>query len=161
MMDLAVIETLNGGDLQVVGNDLATIDGLENQIYLSLFGGNPGYPSKNRVDQVESLDWWGNNLLMANDQGLQFNSIFEYKLNRVTLNSLGRIELEEAAKKDLEYLSPYAKLTVSISIVSDDRIQMSIRIDPKDSGARIKIVNFRKKLDGDFVLEDFNDDFYV
>lgn len=160
-MDLAVIETLNGGDLQIIGSDLATITGLENQIYLALFGGNPGYSTKTKVDQVESLDWWGNSLLMPNDSGLQFNSIFESKLNKVPLNSAGRVELEEAAKKDLEFLSQYAKITVAVSIVSDDRISMTIRMDSKNEGARVKIVNFTKRLEGDFVLSDFNDDFYL
>ena len=38
--DLAIIETLNGGDLQKVGNDIGVIYGNENQGYLGMFGGN-------------------------------------------------------------------------------------------------------------------------
>lgn len=160
-MDLVVLETLNGGDLQVQGRDLVMIDGLENQVYLALFGGNVGFPSKNLIDTEESFDWWGNNLLMPSNQSIQFNSLFEKKLQTVALTSSGRVELEAAAKADLAFLKDFVTVTVSITIISDDRIQLKIVLDAKKPGQRVKIVNFKRLIvDGDFVLQDFNDDFY-
>ena len=160
-MDIAIFESLNGGEISVNGNDLATVGDVENQIYLALFGGNPGFPSKNNVDQAESFDWWGNNLLMPSNQSIQFNSLFEKELQNVALTSSGRIRLETAAKKDLEYLKAYAKVEVSITIVSDDVIRMSLTMKINDQSTKVKIVNFKKQIDGDFVMEDFNDDFFV
>lgn len=160
-MDLAVIETGNGGDLQQTGNDLAMVFGIENMVYLALFGGNPGYPTKNKVQEEQSFDWWGNNLFMPGNQSIQFNSLTEKKLQDIALTSSGRIELEGIIKKDLAFLSEKANIKVDVSIVSHDHIQIKISIVQNDNSTKIKIVNFRKHSDGDFRISDFNDDFYL
>jgi len=38
----------------------------------------------------------------------------------------GRIEIEEAVKKDLEFMSALARVGVDVSIISDDRVQIDI-----------------------------------
>jgi hypothetical protein len=82
-MDLAIIETGNGGDLQLVGNDLAMVNGIENMPYLGMFGGNIEESTVNKVEKLQSFDWWGNNLLMPGNQSIQFNSSFgkDYKFH--------------------------------------------------------------------------------
>lgn len=161
-MDIAITEADgNGGDIVLVGNDLAMVFGIENMPYLGMFGGNPGYVTKNKVQEEQSFDWWGNNLLMPGDQSLQFNSLTEMMLRSVALNSSGRIQIEESIKKDLEFLSQNATIKVSVTIVSTDRINVEITIIQSDSSKIVKIINFRKQLDGDWRIEDFNDDFFV
>ena len=158
-MDLAVLETLDGGDLQKVGSDMAMVYGLENQVYLALFGGNPGYPTTTDRDS-EAFDWWGNKLFMRSEPSQQFNSLFEKKMLDVALTSQGRVELEEAAKKDLEFLKEVATITVSVTIVSDDHIRLYIKMIILDSAeTKITVVDFKRKESGDFYLFDFNDDF--
>lgn len=161
-MDLAITEADgNGGDLILVGNDLAIIFGIENMPYLAMFGGNPGYVTPNKVREAESFDWWGNGLLMNADQSIQFNSLLENKLKTIALNSAGRIDIEETIKKDLAFLNEVATVTVKAVIVATDHIRININIIQNNGSVTIKIVDFRKTADGDFRISDFNDDFFV
>lgn len=161
-MDLAIIESNgNGGDLQLNGNDLAMVWGIENQVYLALFGGNPGFITKSKIEDEQSFDWWGNSLLMPNNQSIQLNSLTEKMLQDVALNSSGRIRIEEAVKKDLEYLKPIATITVEVSIVDVDHIKIFIRIKQNIGSIRVVMIEFKKSIDGDFRISDFNDDFLV
>lgn len=161
-MDLVLTENEgNGGDLKWSGNDFAMIFGIENQPYLALFGGNPGFVTKNKVVDEQSFDFWGNGLLLSGNQSMQFNSLLEKKLYEVSLTSKGRIEIEECIKKDLSYLSEFATVIVSATIVSNDHILIQIKIIQNSGLTTVKIVNFRKQSNGDFRISDFNDDFYI
>jgi hypothetical protein len=159
-MDLAVIETGNGGDIQIVGNDLGLVFGIENMPYLAMFGGNPGYPTKSKIEDEQSFDFWGNDLIFKNNPSAQFNSLLEKKLQTVALTSAGRIQIEDIIRKDLAFLSSVAEITVVATIISDDHLNIAISIK-QGTRTNIKIINFKKQDDGDFRLSDFNDDFYV
>lgn len=161
MFDVSVIETLNGGDLQQVGNDLAVVYNIENMIYLGMFGGNVEASTDNNAVQVESFDYWANSLLMFNNPSQQFNSLTERTINSVPLTSNGRVLIENAIKKDLEFFKDLGGVvTVSVEIVATDKIKVSIRVE-LNSQKQVTIINFRKSLDGDFFILDFNDDFLV
>lgn len=161
MFDVSVIETLNGGDLQQVGNDLAVVYNIENMIYLGMFGGNIEASTDNNAVQVESFDYWANSLLMFNNPSQQFNSLTERTINSVPLTSSGRVLIENAIKKDLEFFKDLGGIvTVSVEIVATDKIKVSIRVE-LNSQKQVTIINFRKSLDGDFFILDFNDDFLV
>lgn len=161
-MDLAIIEAKgNGGDLILNGNDLSLVSGIENMPYLGMFGGNPKQSTQDNIVLEQSFDWWGNSLLMRSNQSIQFNSLTERIINSTPLSSSGRVIIENALKKDLEFISPLATVTVSVTIVSDDRINVAIRIAQNDGTKKITIINFRKLDNGDFFFEDFNDDFYL
>lgn len=161
MFDVSVIETLNGGDLQQVGNDLAVVYNIENMIYLGMFGGNVEASTDNNAVQIESFDYWANSLLMFNNPSQQFNSLTERTINSVPLTSNGRVLIENAIKKDLEFFKDLGGVvTVSVEIVATDKIKVSIRVE-LNSQKQVTIINFRKSLDGDFFILDFNDDFLV
>lgn len=161
MFDVSVIETLNGGDLQQVGNDLAVVYNIENMIYLGMFGGNIEASTDNNAVQVESFDYWANSLLMFNNPSQQFNSLTERTINSVPLTSSGRVLIENAIKKDLEFFKDLGGIvTVSVEIIATDKIKVSIRVE-LNSQKQVTIINFRKSLDGDFFILDFNDDFLV
>lgn len=116
MADVAIIETGNGGDLILKGNDIAMAEGYENMPYLSMFGG---------------ADWWGNSLLTG-DASTLFSANTERVMNEVALNSSGRIKIEQAIKADLAHLEknvPGTKVVVSTSIVSDNRLEINININ--------------------------------
>jgi len=117
MADLFIIETGNGGDLKQSGNDLAVVQGYENFPYLAMFSGD---------------DWWGNDLLLTGDASTQFLSKTEKVLGEVALNSAGRIKIEQAVNEDLAFLKskvPGTNITVSATIISDDRLDLNINID--------------------------------
>lgn len=114
MADLLILETGNGGDLVIKGNDLAMVEGVENMPYLSMFGGN--------------VAWWGNNLLLSDSDDIQFSSESEQSLLDISLNSAGRVALENAIKRDLAALKTNSKsaLVVSVAFVSNDKISIEI-----------------------------------
>lgn len=126
-MDLGLYETHNGGDLSIQNRDVWTTSTLWNQIYIALFGGNPGYlTSNNSEDSEERFDWWGNALLSDNDE--YNNSQTENALKTTALNSAGRVTIEQSVKNDLLFLSKLADVTVSVSITGIDKILIEIGI---------------------------------
>lgn len=133
-MDLELIETGGGGDLLKKGNDLSMIFGFENMPYLALFGGNveSSTPSK-RVANEQDFSWWGNALLFPNTPETQFNSLTERTLHQVALTSAGRLVIEDAIKKDLEFMRPFAIVKVDTAIIATDHIRIAITIQQPDN----------------------------
>lgn len=128
-MDISIYETGNGGDAELKGNDLASSDSLFNTVYLAFFGGNPGFVTTgNELENEQRFDFWGNSLFMENNPTIQFNSLLEYTLNNTALNSEGRLLIENAAKKDLLFLSTFAEVKVSVSIVTNDNIKINVTL---------------------------------
>jgi hypothetical protein len=161
MFDLAIIETGSGGDLQLLGNDLAVVNGIENMAYLGMFGGNLEQSTVDNEVNEFSLDWWGNTLLMKSNPSIQMNSIVERTLNSTPLTSAGRLVIENAIKYDLVFLEKIigSQIEVSVSIISDDRIDVTLRINFLKE-TRVTVIKFKKQSDGDFSIFDFNQDFY-
>ncbi len=156
----------NGGDLQMLGNDLAIVYGQENQVYLALFGGNveQSTPAINTVAS-QRFDWWGNSLLMPNDSSRQFNSSTERVLNTTALNSAGRIKIENAVKDDLKYLTQLgAKVTVAVSLPDKiNTVKIEVTTVYSEGNKNLTIITFGKRtsVSGDFSLLDFSsEDFY-
>lgn len=124
-MDLRLIETLNGGDLLLQGNDLAVINSFENQVYLALFGGNPqGSTPATRPTGQQAADFWGNYL--ESDPSVQFNSLTERTLNTTELTSAGRLIIEEAIKTDLQFMQGFANISISTRIIATDQLEINI-----------------------------------
>jgi hypothetical protein len=128
-MDIELKETGSGGDLVKTPKDLSVIRGFENMVYLGMFGGNVGFstPSK-RVDGEQDFSWWGNSLLFPDDPSVQFNSLTEDRLNNVALNSRGRLLIEEAVKRDLSFMSPFAEIKVDTAIIGVDKLAIGIQV---------------------------------
>jgi len=128
-MDLQLIETGNGGDLFLKGNDLAQVEGFENMIYIALFGGNVAMSTpETRAPNEQCFDWWGNTLLMPNESTQQFNSQTERTLNSVSLTSGNLIYIQNAINADLEFMQPFAKVTVTVTIIGPDKVRLQILV---------------------------------
>lgn len=126
-MDLILYETGNGGDLTLTKNDLGTTDSLFNQVYMALFGGNYGATTTGEeIPQEQRRDYWANEALFANEPSQQFNSETEQLLDNTVLNSPGCEAIENAAKRDLEYLQEIANLTVECSIIELDKVEILV-----------------------------------
>lgn len=162
IFDLSIGENGNGGDLQLKGNDLELVFGIENEAYLAMFGGNPEQDTPTVIVEEQSLDYWANDLMYKGNPATQFNSKTERTLNTTVLNSSGRVLIEDAVKADLSYLSEAgATITVKVTIISDDRLSIYIKISMPDGSGQIRVINLRKQVDGDFFIQDFNDDFFL
>lgn len=115
MIDVAIQESGNGGDLLIVGNDLKQAVGITNMVYLGMFGGDD--------------DWWANDLEAPE---LRLTGSTEKTLNKIALNSAGRIKVEEAVKADLAFLKkqyPDTKIIVTAIIAANDRIHIKVNLD--------------------------------
>jgi len=129
MADLKMIETGNGGGLVLSGNDLVVIGGLQNMPYLGMFGGNPEQSTNGpKIPDQQAFDWWGNNLLYPDQISVQFNSTLERRLKEVALTSSGRIQIEQAIQKDLQFMSDFAIVGIETSILANNRIDINLTI---------------------------------
>ena len=165
-MDLLLIETYNGGDLRLKGNDLEVLPGWGNMPYLAMFGGNVEASTKVRQPQEQVFDWWGNDLLMSQDTSVQFNSYTEKALKDTPLTSAGRVKIQQAVEKDLVFMKEFAIINVIVSIVDVNKVRIQINVkQPSDTASQYKAVIFiwdgtLQSLDGDFSIFDFNNDFF-
>ena len=138
-MDLLIQETYDGGDLVATKRDVTVVDGFENMPYLGMFGGNPEQSTPLvRLQSEHAFDWWGNTLFFPNDESRQINLITEATLDKVVLNSAGRQTIEDAIKEDLSFMSPFANVAVSVSIIGPESILIGIKV--------VKPTNLEQKL---------------
>lgn len=134
MIDLRIVETGNGGDLALLGNDFAKANSFENMVYLAMFGGNVGFSTpKRRANDEQAFDYWANSLLFADSPELQFNSETEKALGEISFTSNGRQILEQAIKTDLKFMQPYANVSVNVTILTFTDLQMKIDIIKPDN----------------------------
>lgn len=125
--DLKVFETGNGGDILVQGNDFAYVDGFQNMPYLAMFGGNVEQDtSQVGANDEQRFDWWGNGLIAA--QAAQNNSLTERKLGDTPITSQGRQLIEQAVRADVGFMSAFAVVAVSVRVVTDDWLNISVTI---------------------------------
>jgi phage gp46-like protein len=130
-MDISIYENGNGGEFDYQNNDVVLTEGLFNQVYLALFGGNV---EQSTTQDMESprLDWWGNQALLADSPKAQFNSLTERTLREVALTSSGIAQIEQAMAADLAYLG--ITFTASAFLDGADRLNLSVKLDQEGEG---------------------------
>ena len=136
MADLKLIDTGEGGDLVLnsANGDLERIDGLQNMVYLSLFGGNIEASTERISNGGEQLfDWWGNNLFFPEQPEFQCNSEFERRLREVPLTSYGRQILQQAAQRDLRFMQNFANVEVVLSIPQPGRLEVAVSVEEPEN----------------------------
>lgn len=158
--DIIVQETGNGGDLTLLGNDLATTGSIETAVYLAMFGGNVEANTQTpRIITEQAFDYWANGLFMGQIPVTQFNSNTERALNNTALTSAGRVIIENAIKQDMAFLG--TDVTVTVVIVSTDRINVTLRITLQNGTPGVATFSLVRNSSGDFDLFDFNfEDFF-
>lgn len=134
-MDIKLKEVGQGGEIIKTPTDVSLVFGFENMPYLAMFGGNleSTTPVKRDLKNDQASDWWGNSLLMEGDESIQFNSLTEKMLNNVSLTSSGRVRIEGAMKKDLEFMREFALIKVSVTIIAPDKIIMAVRMQKPEN----------------------------
>lgn len=131
--DLYLIETLDGGDVVLQGNDIKQIGGLENMIYIALFGGNVGDSTFGPKQDEQSFDFWGNFLFHPSDREVWFNSTLEFLLQTTAINSAGRYKLEQAVLNDLQFMTKFATVTASVELIGIDRVKILVTVTELNS----------------------------
>jgi hypothetical protein len=127
--DITIYETGSGGDIAIINNDIALSETLYQQAYLALFGGNVEADTLgNELPGQLRYDWWGNSVLFNTAPFSQFNSQTERALMNNALNSTGRINIQRAAQADLAYLSTIAVVTVAVTLLSVNKLQILINM---------------------------------
>lgn len=125
--DILLFESGDGGEMEVANNDITLTETLFQQVYLRLFGGNlEASTTGTEIEGQEREDWWGNSLLFEDEKEKQFNSTTEQILDRVALNTSGRIDIIRAVEFDLKGLEGIADVSVDVVILSESRIKISV-----------------------------------
>ena len=126
--DIKIYETGNGGDINVLGNDLESVYSFENMPYLGMFGGNVEQ-STSQVGEADEqrFDFWGNSFLI--DPASQFNSLTERGLINTPITSEGRILIENLVRADLRFMEDFAVVNVVVRVISDDKLNIDVTID--------------------------------
>jgi len=128
-VDLRLHENMDGGDTVLKGNELQMIFGFQNAPYIGMFGGNVEQSTtgpKNINEQ--SFDFWGNYLISPSEPKFWFNSETEKLLTNIELSAISRIEIEETVKSDLSFMNDFAEISVSVALISVDKLRISITI---------------------------------
>ena len=136
--DIFIKESNDGGEFELLNDDLRTTSGFAQIVYLALFGGNVEASTVEteivRLD--ERLDWFGNK-----NFDLNFNSTFEAELRKNTLTSSGITILEQAAKKDLEFMQEFSNIEVEGSLIAPQRFQLIVNvIEPSGQSDKVKFI---------------------
>lgn len=132
--DILLFESGDGGEMAIQGNDLVLIETILQQAYIALFGGNvEANTVGDEIPTQERFDYWANSLLWPDSPNKQFNSNTERVLQNTVLNSAGRIEITSAVELDLDYLKLIANFEVEVSILSHNKVQISISLTKKDN----------------------------
>lgn len=126
ILDIMIYESGDGGEINLINDDIDTIKGLTNQVYLALFGGNvEESTSENSNIGQQRLDWPGNEYMETENQ---FNSSFERKLNEINLTSAGISILLDTAKKDIDFLNDYADIEIEGNIIGLGKFQLDVKL---------------------------------
>lgn len=133
-MDLKLRESYSGGELVKTTKDFEVIYGFANMPYIALFGGNVEASTPvERVETEQNKDFWGNELLMLENPGIQFNSETERTLIKTPLTSAGRGIIQQAVFEDLRFMKDFARVGVSVAIVATDRVRIGIILNEPDN----------------------------
>lgn len=124
--DIALQQTVDGGDFCVENGIAEMCAGLEVAAYISLFGGNEnddGQPDN-------SLQYWGNFIETLPERKLRSRT--QFLLRSLPITSGNLLRLENAAKEDLQWfltLSIASSVTVAATIPGLNKIQLTIGIE--------------------------------
>jgi phage gp46-like protein len=123
--DVKLFNTADNGDIEVT-DGITTMDpGLGTAAYLSLFGGNENDSGL----ENDPAQWWGN--YSETEPAKKYRSVTQYILKTLPATSNNLLRVEEAALKDLAWLTELNvanEVTVAASIPALNRIHLEITI---------------------------------
>jgi saccharopine dehydrogenase-like NADP-dependent oxidoreductase len=72
-------------------------------------------------------------LLFPDNPERQLNSLTERTLNEVALTSSGRVRIEQAVLKDLDFMKAFAEVSASVSIPETDKVVIQVTVQEPDN----------------------------
>lgn len=133
MTDVLLKQTLDGGDVELVGGILATTDGFETAAYLSLFGGNEDDSGRTDDDPAQ---WWGN---FTDPNATEHQrSETQHVLRSQPITSALIRALQIAAERDLAWMvdTGYARsVSATATIPERNRVRLVVEATT-DAGVR-------------------------
>lgn len=128
--DISIFESGSGGDLLIINDDLTLTNLLFQIVYLSLFGGNiEASTLGNERPGVVRDDWWANSLLFKDQIEQQMNSQTEMTLNKVALNSSGRLLIQDSVRNDLRHMATFADVSSDVILNELNKVQIIVRLN--------------------------------
>lgn len=128
LRDVRLIETYNGGDFVLRGNDVQMVGGFQNMPYIALFGGNKKQSTSGAKVTEQTFDYWGNFAFYPTNKDVWFNSETERTFDNIELSSRTRSLIEQQVLKDLEFMRQFAEIRVNVVITGNHRIQINIDV---------------------------------
>lgn len=120
----------DGGEITVINGEMLMTGGLEDAVFLSLYGGN----IKDTGEENSSFTWWGN-LLDNNEKDDKYISRTQYLLNNIAATPANLLRLDEAVNADLAWMLE-RKIVSSIEVESTipDYNKINIKITIEANG---------------------------
>ena len=120
-MDIIIFENGNGGEVAIENGDILSTESTTNQNYLAHFGGNVEQSINPDRTTEEDFSWWGNLFL---DDNAQMNSELERSLKNEALSSAGISRIENAAQKDVDFLSTFGTIQSTVNLINVDSVEI-------------------------------------
>lgn len=120
--DVKLVQTVDGGDIEVDNGVVTMSGGLETMAYLCLFGGNEDDSGK----PGDPLTWWGN--LSEEQDDRKYRSETQHLLRSLPARPSNLRRVEEAAKRDLKAV-PASDVEAAASIPGVNKINIAVTIN--------------------------------
>lgn len=130
--DDKLIDTPDGADFELKGNDIVSIEGVQNMPYIAMFGGGDELTTGAKVTE-QAFDWWGNFAFDPSNRSVWINSRTEKTLKTTPLTPFGRQIIEEQVKADLQFMEAFATVEVAVSLISVDKVKIDVKIQEPSS----------------------------
>lgn len=109
MTDVRIFQTPDGGDIRIENGLFELSDGLEQAVYLSLFGGNE---EDSGLQGDDSKQWWGN--LTETEPARRYRSETQFLFRSIPAIPANLRRIEDAVGRDLAWMADEVAQGVSI-----------------------------------------------
>lgn len=125
MTDVLMRQTVNGGDVECSNGQMVMDEGLENAVYLSLFGGNE---DDSGLEADDAKQWWGNR--DEPEGASRYRSAAQYLLATLPLIPASLQRIEEAATSDLSWMTDSIATDVAVraAMPAPKRIDLTVYV---------------------------------
>ena len=124
--DVLLYQTTDGGEIEVENGSVTMTGGLGSAAYLSLFGGG-----RNDDNTASSTKQWFGNALFPDRAERQYRNRLQYELDRLPAVPANLLKLQQAAEKDLEWITDQniaSSIDVSVSMPGLNKIAIVLQI---------------------------------
>ncbi len=128
--DVLIFQTTDDGEIEIENGLVTMTPGLDNAVYLSLFGGNEEDPGGDDRTQ----EWWGN--LIEIDPTRQYRSETQHLLRAIPAVTANLRRIEDAARRDLAWVIPAgvaSVVEVAATMPALNKVQIDVTINGNET----------------------------